>query len=179
MNNDRTLVLGGIRSGKSRLAERIATHTHMPVIYIATATVEDAEMQARIALHRANRPTHWQVIEEPLYLANLIGQLADEQHCLLIDCLSQWLTNLLTHQDGKLFDQEHTAFLSILSSLPGRIILVSNETSMGIMSMDCELTHRYCDEAGKLHQLVARQCNQVILTIAGLPHYLKGNPYDL
>lgn len=177
MKNTKTLVLGGIRSGKSRLAERFAIQSHLPVIYIATATIDDAEMQARIALHRANRPSHWQVIEEPVYLANLLGQLADAQHCLLVDCLTHWLTNLLTHRNGMLFDQEHTAFLSILPTLPGRIILVGNETSMGIIPMG-ELTRRYCDEAGKLHQLVARQCDEVILTVAGLPHYLKGNPGD-
>ncbi len=178
MTNTKTLILGGIRSGKSRLAERIAIQSHCPVIYIATATVEDAEMQARIALRRANRPSHWQVIEEPLCLANLLGQLADAHHCLLVDCLTFWLTNLLTHQDDMLFDQEHSAFLSVLPTLPGRIILVGNETSMGVMPMMEALTRRYCDEAGKLHQLVARQCDQVILTVAGLPHYLKGNPCD-
>ncbi|MCB1936764.1 MAG: bifunctional adenosylcobinamide kinase/adenosylcobinamide-phosphate guanylyltransferase [Nitrosomonas sp.] len=177
MTTYKTLVLGGIRSGKSRFAERLAIQSHLPVTYIATATIEDAEMHARIALLRANRPTHWQVIEEPLNLANLMGQLADEQHCLLVDCLTLWLANLLTHQEGHLFDQEHTAFLSVLPTLPGRIILVSNETSMGVIPME-ELSRRYYDEAGKLHQLVARQCDQVILSVAGLPHYLKGNPCD-
>lgn len=173
MTHNKTLVLGGIRSGKSRLAERLAMQTHLPVSYIATATIDDAEMQARIALHRANRPGHWRVYEEPHNLADLMGQLADEKHCLLVDCLSLWLTNLLIHQEDGLFDHEHTAFLSMLPTLPGRIILVSNENNMGIVPMG-ELTRRYCDEAGKLHQLVARQCDQVILTVAGLPHYLKG-----
>lgn len=173
----KTLILGGIRSGKSRLAERFATHSHMPVVYIATATIEDAEMQTRIALHRANRPNHWQVVEEPLALANVMAQCADEDHCLLVDCLTLWLTNLLTRQGGILFDQELAAFLSVLPTLPGRIILVGNETSMGVIPMG-ELTRRYCDEAGKLHQLMARQCDQVILTVAGLPHYLKGDPCD-
>ncbi len=175
--NTKTLILGGIRSGKSRLAERIASQSHFPVTYVATATIDDAEMQARIALRRANRPSHWQVVEEPLHLANLLGQLADAHHCLLVDCLTLWLTNLLTHQDGMLFDQEHSTFLSVLPTLPGRIILVGNETGMGVIPMGT-LTRRYCDEAGKLHQLVARQCDQVILTVVGLPHYLKGAPCD-
>jgi len=178
MTNDKTLILGGIRSGKSRLAERMAIQTHLPVTYIATATIDDAEMQARIALYRANRPTHWQVIEEPIYLADLLGQLADNQHCLLVDCLSHWLMNLLTHQGSRLFEQELAAFLSILPTLPGCIMLVSNETGMGIVT-DHELTRRYCDEVGKLHQLIARQSDQVILTVAGLPHYLKGSASDV
>ena len=173
----KTLILGGIRSGKSRLAERFATHSHMPVVYIATATIEDDEMQARIALHRANRPHHWQVVEEPLALASVMEKCSGEERCLLVDCLTLWLTNLLTRHDGTRFDQELAGFLSVLPTLPGRIILVSNETSMGVVPMG-ELTRRYCDEAGKLHQLMARQCDQVILTVAGLPHYLKGEPCD-
>ena len=175
MINSKTLILGGVRSGKSRLAERLAIQSHLPVIYIATATIEDAEMQARIELHRANRPAHWQVMEESLQLATELARLAAENHCLLVDCLTLWLTNLLLHQDSTVFEREYTSFLSVLPTLPGRIILVSNETNMGIIPMG-ELSRRYCDEAGRLHQLVARQCEQVILMVAGLPHYLKGNP---
>jgi adenosylcobinamide kinase/adenosylcobinamide-phosphate guanylyltransferase len=174
MTNSKTFILGGIRSGKSRLAERLAIQSHLPVIYIATATIQDAEMQARIELHRANRPAHWQVMEEPLQLAAVLSQQAAENHCLLVDCLTLWLTNLLLHQDSTVFEREHAAFLSVLPTLPGRIILVSNETNMGVIPMG-ELSRRYCDEAGKLHQLIARQCEQVILTVAGLPHYLKGS----
>lgn len=177
MTGGKTLILGGVRSGKSRLAERLAMHSHLPITYIATATIEDAEMQARIALHRANRPTHWQVIEEPLQLAAVLSQQAAENHCLLVDCLTLWLTNLLMHPDSAVFEHEHAALLSVLPTLPGRIILVSNETNMGVIPMG-ELSRRYCDEAGKLHQLVARQCEQVILMVAGLPHTIKGNPCD-
>ncbi|SDY52137.1 bifunctional adenosylcobinamide kinase/adenosylcobinamide-phosphate guanylyltransferase [Nitrosomonas sp. Nm33] len=173
MIDSKTLILGGVRSGKSRLAERLATQSQLPVTYIATATIEDAEMQARIELHRANRPVHWQVIEEPLQLAAVVSQVAAKDHCLLVDCLTLWLTNLLLHQDSTVFEHEHAAFLSVLLNLPGRIILVSNETNMGVIPMG-ELSRRYCDEAGKLHQLVAQQCEQVILMVAGLPHYLKG-----
>ncbi|SDY46975.1 bifunctional adenosylcobinamide kinase/adenosylcobinamide-phosphate guanylyltransferase [Nitrosomonas sp. Nm58] len=177
MNDSKTLILGGVRSGKSRLAERLATQSHLPITYIATATIEDAEMQARIALHRANRPTHWQMLEEPLHLAAVLSQQAMEDHCLLVDCLTLWLTNLLIHPDTAVFEHEYAALLSVLPGLPGRIILVSNETNMGVIPMG-ELSRRYCDEAGKLHQLVARQCEQVILMVAGLPHTLKGDPCD-
>ncbi|SEN70353.1 bifunctional adenosylcobinamide kinase/adenosylcobinamide-phosphate guanylyltransferase [Nitrosomonas marina] len=170
---DKTLILGGIRSGKSRMAEKLAIQTHLPVTYIATATSEDDEMQARIALHRANRPKHWYVIEEPVYLADTLQQNAETDKCILVDCLTLWLTNLLLHEDDTLFERQRMALLSLLPQLPGPVILVSNETSMGVVPMG-ELTRRYCEEAGKLHQLLAQQCQHVILTIAGLPHFLKG-----
>ncbi len=173
MSTQKTLILGGIRSGKSRLAEKLAIQTHLPVTYIATATIEDDEMRARIALHRANRPKHWHVIEEPIQLADTLQQVTQTDHCILIDCITLWLTNILLSEDNALFEREHASFISALPQLPGTIIMVSNETNMGIIPMG-ELTRRYCDEAGKLHQLIARHCQNVILTVAGLPHYLKG-----
>ena len=173
MTSTKTLILGGVRSGKSRLAERLATESQLSVIYIATATIEDEEMRERIALHRAQRPDHWQVIEEPLELASVLSQHANTGHCLLVDCLTLWLTNLLTNPDPSRFDTEYAAFLTVLPHLTGRLILVSNETNMGVTPMG-ELSRRYCDEAGKLHQEIAQYCDQVVLTVAGLPLILKG-----
>lgn len=173
MSATRTLILGGVRSGKSRLAEKLATESLLPVTYIATATIEDEEMRERIAAHRVRRPDHWQVIEEPLQLASALIQQANKDHCLLVDCLTLWLTNLLVHPDTSKFDTERTEFLRVLPQLTGKLILVSNETNMGVTPMG-ELSRRYCDEAGKLHQEIAHLCEQVVLTVAGLPLMLKG-----
>jgi adenosylcobinamide kinase / adenosylcobinamide-phosphate guanylyltransferase len=173
MTSCKTLILGGVRSGKSRLAERLATDSQLPVTYIATATIDDEEMRERITLHQLHRPDHWQLIEEPIKLAATLKKQARPDHCILVDCLTLWLTNLLLHPDTSQFDTERAAFLSILPTLAGRIILVSNETNMGVTPMG-ELSRRYCDEVGKLHQEIAQQCEQVILTIAGLPQALKG-----
>ncbi len=167
------LILGGVRSGKSRLAEQHAIATCLPVIYIATAQAQDAEMQARIQHHQTNRPQHWTLLEEPLALAKALQAQAMEGRCVLVDCLTLWLTNLLCLQDEERLQQETAALLEILPSLPGEIILVSNETGMGIVPLG-ELTRRYCDEAGRLHQAVAARCESVILTVAGLPLILKG-----
>ena len=167
------LILGGVRSGKSKLAEQHALATGLPVTYIATATGEDDEMSARIAHHQTQRPDHWQLVEEPLALAATLQRLAAANHCLLVDCLTLWLTNLLCAQDESRLQTEVAAFLQILPTLPGHIILVSNETGMGVVPMG-ELTRRYCDEAGRLHQAVALACEHVILTVAGLPLKLKG-----
>ncbi len=175
--NKKTLILGGVRSGKSRLAERLAIESQLPVTYIATATALDEEMHKRIALHRVRRPDNWVVIEEPLQLASVLYQQATKERCILVDCLTLWLTNLLTAQDASQFLYEREALLSTIPTLTGRIILVSNETNMGITPMG-ELSRRYCDEAGRLHQDLAQCCEQVILTVAGLPHILKEHSYE-
>ncbi len=170
----RTLILGGARSGKSRLAEKLARESGLAVSYIATGQARDAEMAARIAEHRARRPAMWQSIEEPVALAAALLRHAAPDRCLLVDCLTLWLTNLLLHPDATAFAHERAALLATLPRLPGRIILVSNETGMGVVPLG-ELTRRYCDEAGWLHQALAAQCDTVLLTVAGLPMALKGN----
>jgi adenosylcobinamide kinase/adenosylcobinamide-phosphate guanylyltransferase len=171
----KTLILGGVRSGKSRLAEHLASDSGLPVTYIATATAGDDEMRARIAAHRIRRPAAWSVVEEPMELAASLRTLAAPAHCLIVDCLTLWLTNLLTADDSGALERERTALLESLPCLPGQCILVSNETNMGVIPMG-DLSRRYCDEAGRLHQDLARLCERVILTVAGLPHFLKGEP---
>lgn len=169
----RELILGGVRSGKSRLAEQHAQATGLPVSYIATATGEDEEMRARIAHHQQQRSAQWHLLEEPLALAAALQREAADDRCVLVDCLTLWLTNLLCAQDETRLQQETAALLQVLPGLPGHIILVSNETGMGVVPLG-ELTRRYCDEAGRLHQAVAQRCEKVILTVAGLPLNLKG-----
>ena len=144
------LILGGVRSGKSRLAEQHARESGLPVTYIATATVQDDEMRARVAHHQAQRPDHWAIVEEPLALAAALQRHAAANHCVLVDCLTLWLTNLLCAEDEARLHREIAALLDVLPGLPGHIILVSNETGMGIVPLG-ELTRRYCDEAGRLH----------------------------
>jgi adenosylcobinamide kinase/adenosylcobinamide-phosphate guanylyltransferase len=166
------LILGGIRSGKSRLAEQRALASGMPVTYIATATAGDEEMQRRIAEHRKSRPSNWCLVEEPLRLAAALEAHAAPGRCLLVDCLTLWLTQLLTGDEACL-EMEREALLKRLPTLLGYIILVSNETNLGVVP-DNALARRFCDEAGRLHQAIARICGRVIFTVAGLPHVLKG-----
>lgn len=166
------LILGGMRSGKSRLAEQHAQATNLPVTYVATATAQDDEMRQRIAHHQAQRPEHWLLVEEPIALAAALQRHAAADRCVLVDCLTLWLTNLLCLDDEARLRQEVAALLDVLPKLPGTVILVSNETGMGVVPLG-ELTRRYCDEAGRLHQAVAQQCDKVIMTVAGLPLVLK------
>lgn len=167
------LILGGVRSGKSRLAEQHALASGLEVFYIATATAGDTEMQQRIAHHQQQRPATWSLIEEPLHLASVLQQHANDDRCLLVDCLTLWLTNLLLSDDASMLEREREALLEQLATLPGHIILVSNETGMGIVP-EARLARRFGDEAGRLHQQLAQICDRVILTVAGLPHVLKG-----
>jgi len=167
------LILGGARSGKSRLAEKLAADSQLPVTYIATSQPLDGEMNARVAQHRARRPAEWALVEEPLALARVLREHAAPDRCLLVDCLTLWLTNLLMLDDPDQLNAEREALLSILAALPGEIIFVSNETGMGVVPLG-ELTRRYVDEAGWLHQALAERCQRVVLTVAGLPLTLKG-----
>jgi len=170
----KSLILGGVRSGKSRLAERLAIESGLPVTYLATATAGDEEMAARIAAHQARRPADWQLVEEPYRLATVLRRQALAGHCVVVECLTLWLTNLLTARDPALFEVERSAFIELLPSLAGRVILVGNESNLGITPMD-QLSRRYCDESGRLHQDLAQICEQVFLTVAGLPQQLKGD----
>ena len=178
------LILGGARSGKSALAEQRATESGLAVTYIATAQAGDAEMARRIAHHRARRPPHWTVVEEPLHLATTLVHHAAPDCCLLVDCLTLWLTNLL--YAGAAARQaeageavacpalafETAALFDCLPQLPGRVILVSNEVGLGIVPLGA-VTRLYVDDAGRMNQSVARVAQRVTFVAAGLPLELK------
>ena len=167
------LILGGARSGKSRLAEKLASESGLAVTYIATSQPLDGEMNERVRHHRERRPAHWGLIEEPVELARVLRDNASADSCLLVDCLTLWMTNLLMLDDPQRLGAERDALLECLAELPGEIVFVSNETGMGIVPLG-ELTRRYVDEAGWLHQALAAHCQRVVLTVAGLPLTLKG-----
>jgi len=167
------LILGGARSGKSAIAERLATESGSEVLYIATATSGDGEMAERIVQHRERRPDHWLLAEEPLHLAATLKAQAREGRCILVDCLTLWLTNIMFIDEGRYFKSEMDALLETLPQLTGEIIMVSNEVGMGIVPMG-EMSRQFQDESGLLHQNVAVISDRVVLTVAGLPHTLKG-----
>ncbi len=169
---EKILVLGGIRSGKSALAERLVALAD-PVCYVATASACDEEMGERIRQHRERRPHDWLLVEEPLALGKAIRRQASAAPTLLIDCMSLWLGQLLGTGDEGVFAREREAYLDALGAYPGRVVIVSNEVGLGIIGMD-PLTRRFADELGWLNQDLAERCDTVVLTVAGLPHVLKG-----
>ena len=170
------LVLGGARSGKSRYAEQQALAVEKPVIYIATAEAGDDEMQLRIEQHQADRPKYWRTVEEPFRLADTIRQYSTSENCLLIDCLTLWLSNVLFNKQGELqlafFHQEKANLLQALAECSACIIMVSNEVGQGGVSIH-KTTRLFVDEAGRLHQDIARISDRVVFVTAGLPQVLK------
>jgi len=163
------LILGGARSGKSRLAETRAREGGQRLYYIATATAGDDEMAERIHHHQARRGPEWHRVEAPLRLADTLRDLARDDRCLLVDCLTLWLSNCL-HREC--WPQEREQFLKTVPQLPGRVILVSNEVGSGIVPLG-ELSRRFADESGWLHQQLAQVARRVTLVVAGLPLELK------
>lgn len=170
------LILGGARSGKSRYAEQQANDSGLEVIYIATAEAGDDEMKHRIQQHRQRRPSHWRTVEESMLLADCIREQATTDRCLLVDCLTLWLSNVLFDRQGNLqlpfFQQQRAELLSALTDCRHTIILVSNEVGLGVIAADA-MTRRFVDEAGLLHQELAQICQRVTLVTAGLPQHLK------
>ena len=170
----KTLVLGGIRSGKSDLAERLVAAAGGPVCYVATATAGDDEMAARIRAHQARRPADWGLVEEPRALGRVLAD--NPASALLIDCMSLWLSNLLGAGEETLA-AERAAFLGAVAAHPADVVIVSNEVGLGLIGMDA-LSRRFADELGWLNQALATRCDNVILTVAGLPWALKGQAPD-
>ncbi len=163
------LILGGARSGKSALAEQRALQTSLELVYVATATAGDGEMAARIRHHQMRRGEAWRLVEAPLELAQVLRREHAGRRCIVVDCLTLWLNNCLHHD---CWEAQRCALLDTLPTLTGHIILVSNETGLGVVPMG-ELSRRFVDEAGFLHQRLATLCQQVTLTVAGLPLALK------
>ncbi|CAG0987113.1 adenosylcobinamide kinase / adenosylcobinamide-phosphate guanylyltransferase [Methylophilaceae bacterium] len=171
-----TLILGGARSGKSSHAERLAADSGLAVTYIATAQVYDAEFRQRIDHHQARRPADWLLVEEAHYLAAALKAHAAPGRCLIVDCLTLWLAQWICDDCNPPKDStwahERECLLTVLSTLPGRIVLVSNEVGMGIVPLG-EINRQFQDEQGRLNQAVASLCDEVFFVAAGLPLKLK------
>ena len=176
------LILGGARSGKSREAERRAADSGLAVTVIATAEALDAEMAARIRRHQDDRPAGWRTVEAPVALADALRAEAAAERCVIVDCLTLWLSNLLadahalpagaTAEELPLFRRERDALLAVLPTLPGRILFVANEVGLGLVP-ETPLGRLFRDEAGRLNQAVAALCPRVVFVAAGLPLVLK------
>jgi adenosylcobinamide kinase/adenosylcobinamide-phosphate guanylyltransferase len=165
-----TLVLGGARSGKSRLAEGLAVGSGLTRLYVATAEAWDDEMRARIADHRASRGEGWATVEAPLDLAPALAAAGPDQ-VVLIDCATLWLTNhLLAEHD---LEREQASLLSSLAGCKAKVIVVSNEVGLSVVP-DNALARRFRDAQGRLNQALAAQAGLVVAVWAGLPLVLKG-----
>jgi len=170
------LILGGARSGKSAYAEKLAADSGLAVTYIATAQVYDDEFGQRVAHHKVRRPSDWKTVEVPHKLAETLVAEANENRCLIIDCLTLWLAQCICPEcappEGVDWALQRKQLLETLPSLPGKIIMVSNEVGMGIVPLG-EINRQFQDEAGRLNQAVAAISDEVSFIAAGLPLKLK------
>ena len=163
-----TFVLGGARSGKSRLAEGLVTRLAPPWTYVATAQAFDEEMRARIAAHVGRREAGWRTVEAPLDLA---GALDGVRGPVLVDCLTLWVSNLLL--GGRDVGVAGDGLLAALGRRVGETVVVSNEVGLGIVP-DNALARAFRDAAGVLHQRVAERAERVVLVVAGVAVPVKG-----
>jgi adenosylcobinamide kinase/adenosylcobinamide-phosphate guanylyltransferase len=175
------LVMGGARSGKSRLAEELARAHGAPLAYIATGSAGDAEMAARIARHQGRRGADWTTVEEPLELVAAIRQAAAGHRAILVDCLTLWLSNLLLRYEPFLPQEElasrvlaHVAELTEqLRRTTVPVVLVASEVGMGIVPEN-RLARLFRDLAGETNEMVAAAADQVHVCFAGIPMKIKG-----
>jgi len=167
-------ISGGARSGKSSYAQSLAEACPGELLYVATAGIHDAEMEARVNKHRADRGERWSTLEEPLDLAGRLPQAADGKGAILLDCVTLWLTNLLFHhgEQSEPVLAEVERFIAMLSQIEAPLLLVSNEVGFGIVP-DNPLARQFRDLAGTVNQRLARAADEAWLVVSGLPVRLK------
>ncbi|MBW7921530.1 MAG: bifunctional adenosylcobinamide kinase/adenosylcobinamide-phosphate guanylyltransferase [Rubellimicrobium sp.] len=167
-----TLVLGGAASGKSAFAEGLLLGSGFAPVYVATAEARDAEMTARITRHRAARAGRgWRNIEAPRDLPGALAGVAAGE-AVLVDCATLWLTNLLL-ADADL-DAAEVALWPALATVPGPVVVVSNEVGAGIVPENA-LARRFRDVQGGFNRRLAARAGLVVAVMAGLPLALKGD----
>lgn len=170
------LILGGSRSGKSELAEAKAAE-YERVAYLATSPVTDPEMAERIRMHQERRPDGWRTIEEQLAVGKAVADAASEFDCILLDCLTLWISNMLlapefeNATDEEILDEVRELCLGV-STGDADVIVVSNEVGCGIVP-DNAISRRFRDLVGWANQIVAEQADEVYLVTAGIAQQLK------
>ncbi len=167
-----TLILGGARSGKSSHALDLAKR-HRKVAFVATCEALDKEMRERIRLHKKSRPGHWATFEEPRDISALLKKMGNGFDCILIDCLTLLVSNLILSGDKeKDIVKKVAGALAGLRKKKANVIIVSNEVGLGIVPMN-KLGRGFRDIAGRLNQLVAREADEVLFLVSGMPLTLK------
>ena len=173
-----TLILGGVRAGKSTFAQELAGGGGR-VLFVATAEAGDREMAARIEAHRGSRPEEWDTLEEPLDLAEALAGVSDRYDTVLLDCLTLWVSNLLlrgegTEESDTNIPAEVGMLLEAYEGGTASWVVVSNEVGLGVVP-PTELGRVYADEMGRVNQIVAAAADNVYFMAAGLPLSLKAH----
>ncbi|AHF07148.1 bifunctional adenosylcobinamide kinase/adenosylcobinamide-phosphate guanylyltransferase [Desulfitobacterium metallireducens] len=188
------LITGGARSGKSTFAEQLAAHPGRPVIYIATAQVFDKEMAWRVQKHQQQRPSNWELIEEPFDIPSVLEGIRSENAVILLDCVTIWLSNLMLKSlssssdshypdtltpeaEEKILDQVRKA-ATLAQEITPQVIMVTNEVGQGIVP-DNPMSRSYRDLAGRGNQLLAHKADKVFWVVSGYPLEVKQSGQEL
>jgi len=163
----KALFIGGIKSGKSFLAEKYAIkHAITKPIYLATTEFIDAEMSERIVQHKKQRENNFTTLEEPLRLNSII---TNANEIVLVECVSMWINNMLYHE--YMFDDIKKEIQLVLAQEKS-IVFVLNDVGSGIIP-DNKLAREFIDISGKVSQIIAKECDEVFHVIAGIGTKIK------
>lgn len=175
------LITGGVRSGKSSFAEKLAGNIGRKVTFIATAQALDEEMTDRIAQHRANRPVHWETYEEPYKVARVIQRVGQKTEVILIDCLTVLVSNLM--QDYREDTSNNNLTKNIIKQIKeivreslkcsATVIIVSNEVGLGLVPAN-PMGRFFRDILGQTNQIIGADADRVYFMTAGIPFLIKG-----
>lgn len=161
-----TFLTGGARSGKSALAVRRAGGSGLPVLFVATGQARDEEMTDRIARHRAERPEGWGTLEAPVGLVEAVEGVPAGR-CVIIDCLSLWVSNLMEHGDDEATTVGRAEALGRWgAAYPGEVVVVTNEVGLGIVPMH-PVSRDYRDRLGRVNAILSRHAHRAQLVVAG------------
>ncbi|HEY7270147.1 MAG TPA: bifunctional adenosylcobinamide kinase/adenosylcobinamide-phosphate guanylyltransferase [Dehalococcoidia bacterium] len=171
-----TFITGGARSGKSRLAERLASRASGPIVYLATLEALDDEMRRRVTDHRNARPAAWRTVEEPLEVIDALDRAGPYDACVF-DCVTLWLSNLLLRDREPLPAVE--ALIEWQAKQAAALIVVSNEVGSGVVP-EYELGRRFRDALGEANQLLSAAASEAYVCVAGRAIDLRalGKPID-
>lgn len=167
------LVTGGVKSGKSDFALRVADAQAGEKIFVATAQALDDEMKQRIEQHKKERPAEWHTVEEPQNLAAVFEGYGSPDCVMIVDCLTLWTANLMESASDAEFEAKADELASAVAAFGGTAILVTNETGLGIIPEN-KVARAFGRRLGTLNRKMAQACDKVILLVAGLPMNIKG-----
>jgi len=167
-----TFIIGGARSGKSKLAIKLAREAKNRVCFIATCRPEDYEMRIRVRRHKSSRPNSWRTIEEPRNLTRAIRKAANSK-CVIIDCITLWISNLIISGMNKKEILKMTSeVISAIKKFKLNALIVSNEVGLGIVP-DNRVARDFRDIAGEVNQLFAQKADKVYFVVSGIPMTIK------
>jgi len=188
------LILGGARSGKSAMAQKMAGKAGQKVLFVATAQPLDEEMGARIQAHKENRPPQWRTLEAASGIGDEISRFLGDSQVVIIDCVTVLVSNVMFGDEGVLTGTPGTAedgaaeqrvtseiegIVRCMNEAEAQFIIVSNEVGMGLVPVHesdegGQAGRMYRDLLGKANQMLARRADEMYLMVAGIPWRIKG-----